>query len=179
MMPTTHKARWVKGGIGLMGAVALAMVWGVSAMQAGPVRPEPEDDPAVERARQQVQMLDALYKTAVVSITDKYQRGQPAIMVAKDVFEAMDKLGHHSARLVDATGIPMGENNNAETDFEKRAVQAMQNGETYLEEVVGEGPDRRLLAATIVPAVHARCASCHAVEEGDLLGFIRYDIPVR
>jgi hypothetical protein len=55
----------------------------------------------------------------------------------------------------------------------------MRRGETYLDEVVGEGPDRRLLAATVVPAVHARCASCHAVEEGDLLGFIRYDVPVR
>mgnify|MGYP005852880829 CR=1 FL=1 len=124
-------------------------------------------------------MLDALYKTAVVSITDKYQRGQPAIMVAKDVFAAMEASGHHSARLVDASQSPLGEGNEPESDFEKRAAEAMRNKQTYLEEVVGEGEDRRLLAATVVPAVHRRCAACHGVEEGDLLGFIRYEIPIR
>jgi hypothetical protein len=163
----------------------MVMVWGASATRAEPLQAEPsqsapkEEDPALERARQQVQMLDALYKTAVVSITERYQRGQPAIMVAKDIFDAMDKQGHHSARLVDATGIPLGDGNNPETDFEKRAAEAMKRNETYVEEVVGEGPDRRLLAATVVPAVHQRCATCHFVEEGDLLGFIRYEIPIR
>jgi hypothetical protein len=185
-MTTTHRKRWLGGLIGLMGGLALmVMVWGASATRAEPLQAEPsqsapkEEDPALERARQQVQMLDALYKTAVVSITERYQRGQPAIMVAKDIFDAMDKQGHHSARLVDATGIPLGDGNNPETDFEKRAAEAMKRNETYVEEVVGEGPDRRLLAATVVPAVHQRCATCHFVEEGDLLGFIRYEIPIR
>ncbi|WP_169976854.1 hypothetical protein [Tautonia rosea] len=180
-MTATHGngRRWLGGWIALMPGLALMVVYGASAMRAEPLGPAPQEDPAVERAREQVQMLDALYKTAVVSITDKYQRGQPAIMVAKDVFEAMDKFGHHSPRLVDATGIPLGEGNDPETDFEKRAAAAMQRNETYVEEIVGEGPDRRLLAATVVPAVHQRCASCHAVEEGDLLGFIRYEIPIR
>ncbi|QDV35042.1 hypothetical protein [Tautonia plasticadhaerens] len=137
------------------------------------------DDPALDRARAEVKMLDALYKTAVVSITERYQRGQPAIMVAKDVFGAMDELGHHSARLVDASQAPLGEQTSPETDFERRAAEAMRRGESYVEEVAGEGPDRRLLAATVVPAVHRRCASCHGVEEGDLLGFIRYELPIR
>jgi hypothetical protein len=170
----TARLAWFGGLLATLGLSATLALSG-SPAEAG----DPAEDPAVDRARQQVEMLDALYKTAVVSITERYQRGQPAIMVAKDVFGAMDELGHHSARLVDATGAPLGEANDAETDFERRAVEAMRRGETYLDEVVGEGPDRRLLAATVVPAVHARCASCHAVEEGDLLGFIRYDVPVR
>ena len=139
----------------------------------------PESDPAVERARQQVKMLDELYKSAVVSITDKYQRGSPAIMVAKDIFKAMEKGRYHSARLVDATGSPLGEGNVPKTDFEKRAAAAMQAGQAYIDEVVGKGQDRRLLAATVVPAVHRRCAECHGVKQGELLGFIRYEVPIR
>jgi hypothetical protein len=176
------RTRTIGTAIGVLGCgFGLAMVLGVSSGRATPDEPTggPEADPAVERAREHVQMLDALYKTAVVSITEKYQRGQPAIMVAKDVFEAMEEAGHHSARLVDATEVPLGEGNDPETEFETRAAEAMRKGETYLEAIVEEGEDRRLLAATVVPAVHHRCAVCHGVDEGDLLGFIRYDVPIR
>lgn len=164
---------WIGGLLASAGLVATLASPSTSAAEGR------EDDPALARAREEVKMLDALYKTAVVSVTERYQRGQPAIMVARDVFGAMDELGHHSARLVDASQAPLGEETGPETDFEKRAAEAMRRGETYLEEVAGEGPDRRLLAATVVPAVHRRCASCHGVEEGDLLGFIRYELPIR
>lgn len=148
--------------------------------EASPAAPaaKANEDPAVVAARRQVQMLDALYKNAVVSITERFQRGQPAIMVAKDVFQAMHDGKYHSARLVDATGSPLGEENEPDTDFEKRAAKAMQEGKDYLEEVVGEGKERKFLAATRVPAVHKRCAECHSVQEGELLGFIRYEIPI-
>ncbi len=99
-------------------------------------------------------------------------------MVAKDVFDAMHSGKYHSAKLVDASGLPLGVDNAPKTDFEKKAARAMQNGETYIDEVTGEGDDRRLLAATIVPAVHKRCAECHGVEQGDLIGFIRYEVPI-
>jgi hypothetical protein len=138
-----------------------------------------EDDPALERARAQVKMLDDLYKNAVVSITKTYKDGPPAAKVAKDVFGAMTKAGHHDAKLLDATGNPLNEANVPATDFEKRAADAMRAGKPYYEEVAGEGAERRLLVATVVPAVLPRCASCHGVDEGDLLGFIRYDLPVK
>jgi hypothetical protein len=124
-------------------------------------------------------MLDDLYKNAVVSITQIYKDGPPAIKVAKDVFAAMNDKGHHDARLVDASGSPLNEANVPKSDFEKRAAEAMQAGKPYYEEVTGEGAERRLLAATIVPAVLPRCASCHGAAEGDLLGFIRYDVPIK
>lgn len=151
-----------------------------SPKQASPAAPaaKAKEDPAVVAARRQVQMLDALYKNAVISITERYQRGQPAIMVAKDVFQAMHDGKYHSARLVDATGSPLGEGNEPDTDFEKKAAKAMQEGKDYLEEVVGQGKERRFLAATRVPAVHKRCAECHSVKEGELLGFIRYELPL-
>lgn len=135
-------------------------------------------DPAVERAREQVKMLDTLYKTAVVSVTNRFE-GPPAIKMAMDVFGAMEKGGWHRAKLVDATGTPQNAMNSPETDFEKRAAKAMKGGAPYFEEVTGEGADRTLRAATVVPAVLKKCALCHGVKEGDLLGFIRYEIPVR
>jgi Protein of unknown function (DUF3365) len=144
---------------------------------------EPPADPALERARDHVKMLDDLYKTAVVSVTTRYvdkQNEQPAIKVAKDVFGAMGKRRWHSARLVDATGEPLSDLNAPRTDFEKDAARAVNAGQTYFERVVGEGKDRRLLAATVVPVVMQKCADCHTHKKvGEVLGFIRYDVPVR
>jgi hypothetical protein len=140
-------------------------------------------DPAVERAREQVQMLDDLYKNAVVSITKNYvskQDDRPAIMIAKDVFGAMQKKGWHSARLVDATGDPLNDTNVPKTDFEKEAYRRIRSGEPYYDRVVGEGNDRKLLAATAVPVVMKQCGGCHGDRKvGEVLGFLRYEVPVK
>ena len=143
-----------------------------------PVADGPKEDLALERARREIKMLDNLYKTAVVSVTELYPRGAPAIMLAMKVFKAMEDGKYHSARLVDATGTPLNEANVPKSPFEKRAAEAIKAGKPYFEEVVGEGADRHLLAATVVPAVLERCAACHGVKKGDLLGFIRYDLRV-
>jgi hypothetical protein len=135
-------------------------------------------DPALDRARAEVQKLDALYKTAVVSVTNRFE-GPPAIKMAKDVFGAMEKAGWHRARLVDATGAPQHPDNEPKSDFEKRAATAIKGGAPYFEEVSGEGKTRTLMAATVVPAVLKKCAVCHGVKEGELLGFIRYEVPVK
>ena len=136
------------------------------------------DDPALARARDEVQKLDALYKTAVVSVTNRFE-GPPAIKMAMDVFAAMEKGGWHKAKLMDASGDPQNAANLPATDFEKRAAKAMKAGKPYYDEVSGEGDGRTLYAATIVPAVLKKCAVCHGVEEGDLLGFIRYEVPIK
>jgi hypothetical protein len=128
-------------------------------------------------------MLDDLYKNAVVSITKTYvakQEDRPAIMIAKDVFAAMKKQGWHSARLVDATGEPLNDANAPKTDFEKDASRRIRAGEAYYDRVVGEGKDRRLLAATAVPVVMKKCAECHDNRKvGDVLGFLRYEVPIK
>ena len=143
---------------------------------------EESADPALERTRERVKMLDDLYKNAVVSITKRYvndQDEQPAIMVAQDVFASMRKQGWHSAKLVDATGEPVNEGNAPKTDFEKEAARVINSGKAYFDRVVGEGKDRRLLAATVVTVVMQKCAKCHLHKNvGEVLGFIRYDIPV-
>jgi hypothetical protein len=140
-------------------------------------------DPAVERAREQVRMLDDLYKNAVISITRTYvakQDDRPAIMIAKDVFGAMQKKGWHSARLVDATGEPLNDANAPKSDFEREAYRRIRSGQPYYERVVGEGKDRKLLAATVVPVVMQKCADCHQDRKvGETLGFLRYEVPVK
>lgn len=168
------RSRMLAAGVVVAGLVLTVTILGGSAATFAAA-----DDEVLERTRAHVKMLDELYKNAVVAITDTYKNGPPAAMVAKKVFAAMEKSGHHSARLVDATGNPLNEANVAKTDFEKRAEKAMRDGKPYYEEVTGEGANRRLHVATIVPAVMPRCASCHGVKQGDLLGFIRYDIDVK
>lgn len=82
-------------------------------------------------------------------------------------------------QVVQATGAPLGPDNAPMTDFEKEAVRAMNAGKPYLERVVGEGEGRRLLAATLVPAVMQKCTDCHGRKVGEVLGFIRYDLKVK
>jgi hypothetical protein len=177
----------VLGGSGCLAAALAATVIGVfrgpdARAQSGP-RLAVAVDPAVERARAQVKMLDDLYKNAVVSITKTYvdvQDDRPAIMVAKEIFGAMQKQGWHSARLVDATGDPMNEDNSPQTDFEKEASRLIRSGKPYYDQVVGQGEERRLLAATVVPVVMKKCATCHAGKKmGEVLGFLRYDVPIK
>lgn len=140
------------------------------------------DKAAVERTREQTQMLDDLYKTAVVGMTEVYgskQAAKPAAVVAGMVFEAMKKKGWHNARLVDASGDPKNEDNVAKTDFEKKAVKAIKDGKKTFEEL-GEADGKPVLrTATVVPAVLKSCARCHGVEEGDLLGTIVYELPIK
>jgi hypothetical protein len=140
------------------------------------------DKAALERTREQVKMLDDLYKNAVVSITNTYvadQASAPAASVAKEVFEAMHKKGWHHARLVDATGKPKRKANIAKTDFEKKAVIEMKAGKTYYEEIAKVDGKDVLRAATIVPAVLKQCAACHSTKEGTLLGAIVYELPIK
>jgi hypothetical protein len=171
------------GTIGLAALVAVILTSRGPEVRAQEPAAAPAKDPAVERARQQVQMLDDLYKNAVVSITKTYvgkQEDRPAIMIAKDVFAAMKKKGWHSARLVDATGDPLNDSNAPKTEFEKQASLRIRSGQTYYDQVVGEGTDRRLLAATVVPVVMKECAVCHADRKvGEVLGFLRYEVPIK
>jgi hypothetical protein len=151
---------------------------------ADPVKPVAvtADKAAVERTREQVKMLDDLYKTAVVKITQVYvgQQGDvPAAIAAMEIFHEMKKKGWHDARLIDASGKPKNKGNIATTDFEKKAVKAMKDGKAYYEEI-GETDGKPVFrAATIVPAVMKECAVCHRVKEGTLLGTIVYELPIK
>lgn len=152
----------------------------VLAEDAKPAKPSPI---TVEQARREVRMLDDLYKTAVVLVNDTFVKdgnGASAGDAARLLFAAMRQKGWHDARLVDATGKPMNDDNIARDTFEKMAVQRILKGETYVDEVVRDGEQSYLRAATVVPVVNARCVTCHPGNKvGGVLGAISYKIPVR
>jgi hypothetical protein len=171
-------------GLGIAGIVIVGLELGSRGTAHGD--PKPEADPAVERTRQQVKMLDDIYKTAVVAITDKYvhkDTDAPAIIVAMGLFDAMKKKGWHEVRLIDATGQPYDEDNVAKDDFEKAAVKALTGGADYFEQIETRAGARRLRAATAVPVVMKKCTMCHenykTVKSGAAIGLLTYDVPIK
>ena len=145
------------------------------------------DEPArsgltVEQARREVRMLDDLYKTAVVYINDVYVEDASSVAAgetARALFAAMKKKGWHEARLLDATGEPINDDNAPADAFEEGAVRKILAGETYVDEVVREANGRYLRAATVVPVVNAKCVLCHPGNKvGEVIGAISYKIPL-
>ncbi len=138
---------------------------------------------AIQRARDEVRMLDDLYKNFVVNITATYvgaEENVPAAKVAQKVFQAMHKKGWHKARLVDATGHPVRQANLPITPFEKAAITQLRKGKTYYEEIGRDQGRQVLRAATIVPVVMKQCITCHQGKKvGDLLGAIVYEVPIK
>jgi hypothetical protein len=161
-------------------AVATLLGWRTPAWTAGGAAP---DDAAVERARSTVQMLDDLNKGYVVHITDTYVKAQertPAARVAKKVFKHMEEKGWGTTRLIDATGEPVNRDNLPRSEFEKQAVAQLKSGKTYFEEVGSKDGKPVLRAATVVPAVMKECIHCHqGVKEGELLGALVYEVPIK
>ncbi len=175
-----RSSRFVVAGL-LVACLGGGVFWALSDRARAEDKKKP--DPAqVERARETVKMLDDLYKTAVVGITQTYVEKQadvPAATLAKQVFAAMHKKGYHNARLIDATGKPKNKENLPSTPFEKKAVSEMKAGKTYVEEI-GEVDGKPVLrAATVVPSVMKQCAYCHGGKENRLLGTIVYEIPIK
>lgn len=143
-----------------------------------------KEDPAITRTRQQVKMLDDLYKTAVVLITEHYVT-DPSILSAasasKALFAAMKKNGWHEARLIGYTDVIYNSAENLPQDaFEKKAKEELLAGKSTHEEVVTKNGKRFLRVATPVPVVMERCVMCHANFKGNkgAIGSLSYTVPV-
>lgn len=143
-------------------------------------------DAAVERARREVRMLDDIYKTAIVLVTEHYVKSDTDLAAGsafKALFEAVGKKGWHEARLVDATGQPYSDLNLPKDGFEKKAVAQLLAGKASFDEVVTEGGKRYLLAATAIPVVMEKCIMCHEnyrdVKKGQAIGAVSYKVPVQ
>lgn len=177
----TNRNRWLWSATfsGVAGLCLLA-AWNTSL----PGAPQAKDA-ALERTRKQVRMLDDLYKNAVVLITDKYVNKEDdysAGSAAVALFAVMKKGGWHDARLLDATGEPYNEDNSPQDGFEKAAIEALQSGKTYYEEVVEIDGKPHLKAATPVPVVSQKCAICHPhynnAKKGQPIGAIGYTLAI-
>ena len=141
---------------------------------------EKQADPAVERTRKQVLMLDDLYKSAIVLITDKYVNDLPAGSAFQALFAAMKKKGWHEVRLVDATDAPLRPKNAPADDFEKEAVKRLLEGKAGHEQIVEKDDKRYLRSATAIPVVLKKCIMCHPHYEdakpGQAIGALSYTI---
>jgi hypothetical protein len=168
--------------MGVVGGVVLFSGRARTADSPTDSAPNP-DKAAVERARTTVKMLDDVYKGFIVNITETYVKARertPAARVAKSVFKYMASKDWHTGRLVDATGDPVNQDNLPKTDFEKRAIARMKSGAAYFDEVGTKAGKPTLRAATRVPVVMKQCIDCHpGKKEGDLLGAIVYEIPIK
>ncbi len=124
-----------------------------------------KQDPAVKRAQKQAKMLDTLYKTAIVLITQHYVDGSESLAAGdafQTLFKSMKDNGFHEVRLLDATGNAYDSDNDPKTAFEKKAIKALLAGQPIVEEVVVEGDDRFLLSATPIPS---RDGQMHALPQ--------------
>ncbi len=190
--------RSMRTGIGMVCVAGAVLAWGAlsetgargqapetKAGSAAPAADNKNGDAAVQRARRQVLMLDDLYKTVVVLVTDKYVHKDTDISAgsaAQLLFEAMRKKGHHDIRLLDATGTPYDDDNLPKDDFEKEAIRALKAGQASYEKVEERAGGRVFRMATPVPVVMEKCAMCHeaykTAKKNEAIGALSYTLRV-
>ena len=144
------------------------------------LRARPLDD-----VRREIRMLDDIYKGGIVTITQHYVSAEdsiPAGTAFKQLFVAAEKKGWHRVRLIDTTGEPYSEENQAEDKFEKRAVTKLLKGETWVEQVEQRNGVQHLRVATPIPVVFEKCIMCHDnyrdIPAGQPIGALTYLLPV-
>jgi hypothetical protein len=139
-------------------------------------------NPAVERARREVRLLDDIYKTAIVLVTKHYvdeKSDLPAGEAFKVLFGSMKEKGWHEVRLLDATGDPINDENKPRDDFERKAIQEVLAGKTYYEEIATKDGKQYLRAATTLPMVMDKCIMCHENYRGKkVVGALGYALPL-
>ncbi len=163
---------------GVLAVIAAAVI---SRSDAQPTK----TDPALERTRKQVRMLDDIYKTAVVLITTHYvntDKDLPAGSAAIALFDAIKKKGWHEVRLLDAAGEPIEIKNLPNDEFEKTAVAKLKGGDAYYDQVIQKNGKPYLRAATPIPVVLEKCTMCHEnykhVKPGAAIGALSYTVPI-
>jgi hypothetical protein len=168
--------------VAVLGAIGL-VVGSMFLRQSDAV--EEQKDAALERTRKMVLMLDDVYKTAVVLITDKYVNDEddfPAGSAAIALFDAIGKKGWHEVRLLDATGEPYDDDNVARDDFEREAIKQLKAGEKYYEQITEVDGKRKLRAATPIPVVLKKCAMCHPhyndAKPDEPIGLLSYTLTI-
>lgn len=168
------------------GLIASAIVASaVSSSTAEKSKKAKADPAAVERTRKTVRMLDDVYKTAVVLITEHYVKSEdtlPAGSAAKALFAAIKKKGWHEVKLLDASGEPYNDENVATDEFEKSAIERLRKGESFVDKVEIQKGKPVLRAATPIPVVLEKCIMCHenyrSAKKGAPIGALLYTIPV-
>lgn len=170
----------------LVGVVALGLAEPAESPAApGDKEKKPVDAAALERTRKQVRMLDDIYKSTVVLITDKYvnsEKDYPAGRAAIRLFADISKKGHHEVRLIDVSGQPYNPANVAKDDFDTEGVKQLKAGKTFYDQVIEKDGKPYLRAITPIPVVMDKCILCHpnykTAKKGEAIGALTYSVPI-
>jgi hypothetical protein len=155
---------------------------GLLAAEKGPGAPSPA---AIARTRKTVKMLDDVYKSAIVLITDKYVNDTddfPAGGAAVEWFKQISEKGWHEIRLLDASGQPTVAGNVAKDEFERTAIASLKSGKDYVEKIETHDGKYYLRALTPVPVALKKCIMCHPhyakVKPGEAIGALSYQLAI-
>lgn len=167
----------------LIVGLALLALSGLVAQRGSAGDAKAPDPAAVERARKTVRMLDDVYKSAIVLITDKYVHTKddyPAGRIAVRWFDGISKKGWHEVRLIDATGEPYSPTNVAQDEFDKEGLRLLKSGKDFHDQIVVEDGKPYLRAITPVPVVMDKCVLCHShykqAKKGEPIGALTYKV---
>ncbi len=162
---------------------AMAVFAGTSLILSASWGVETPSEASVGAARRETKMLDDLYKTAIVTVTDIYVEDATSTAAAtafRPVFKAMKDAKHHEARLVDGLGDPINPDNAARDTFEKEAMKAILAGQASYERVETVDGTAQLRTMTTLPMVMEKCVLCHDNYQGKkTVGGISYVVPIR
>jgi hypothetical protein len=171
-----------KNIVGLaLGLATILTIGGVGSFAAEKASGKP--DAAIERTRQEVKMLDDLFKNAIVLIDGHYVKTPsdlPAATAAKALWAALKKDGWYDVRILGLTDV-IGDPDDVPRDaFEQAAAKKLLAGETPQEEVVEKDGKRYLRVATGIPVVSENCVMCHANFKGNKgnIGALSYSVPM-
>ena len=163
----------------------IAMSLSFIASTSAPSSAQDADAAALARTRKQVQILDGIYKNAIVLVTTHFvseKDDMPAGTAFKKLFEVAKENDWHHVRLVDATGDPYDTDNVAKSDFEKAAIKQLREGKPYVDQVVKRDGKSILQAATAIPVVMDKCVMCHEnyanLPAGQAIGALTYEITI-
>jgi len=170
--------RWLLlGGISLSGLV----FWN-HATGNDPQSDQIEKDRNLRSARRETKMLDTLYKTAIVSVTQTYvvdDSSTAAITTFQPVLKAMKDGKWHEVRLVDGLGEPINPDNSPKDAFEKRAIKEMLAGKESIDSVEQIDGKDVLRTMTILPMALDKCVLCHENYRGKkIVGGVSYQVPL-
>lgn len=144
---------------------------------------EDTQDQKVARTRKQIQMLDDIYKTAIVLITEHYVKDPSSLSAAsasQALFKEVSKKGWHDTRLLGFTENLNNPTNKPGDAFEKKAQEVLLGGAASHEEVITKDGKQYLRMATAVPVVMDKCVMCHAnfKDKKGAIGSLSYTMPL-
>ena len=188
------KIQFILTSVSMLAAIGLAALMGpqdkaktesAQAKQEDQAVVDQATDKPLERARREVKLLDDIYKTSIVLITEHYVKDKDDLPAGEAfilLFETMQKKGWHEVRLIDATGDPINDDNSAKNGFETKAIKELVAGKAIYDEVIEEDGKRFLRSATAVPVVMDKCITCHDnyadLPKGRAIGAVGYKVPI-